>query len=87
MACDRERQLLGSHSASVVADSDQLASASGDRDLNTSGAGINAVLEQFFHDRCGSFNHFAGGDLIDQVRWQLTYRRNFFGGGGHGRRM
>ena len=39
---------------------------------------VEAVLHQFFDHRCRSFHHFAGGNLIDQMRGQRMYPMQFW---------
>ena len=70
-----KRQLLGSHPTAVVADSNHFGSATGDRNLDAIRSGIDAVFQQFFDDGRRTFDHLAGGDLVDQIRRQLANGR------------
>ena len=40
------------------------------RDDDAARAGVDGVLDQFLDDRCRPLDHFAGGDLVGQVRRQ-----------------
>ena len=45
----------------------QGSAAARELDVDGTGAAVDRVLQQFFQCRCGRFDHFAGGDLIDQM--------------------
>ncbi len=78
-----QRQLIGRHAAAVIADADQFGTAADDRYFNPCGAGVDAVFQQFFDNRGGPFDHFAGGDLVDQVGRQLSDDRSCRGAAIH----
>ncbi len=63
---NRQRQLLCGNAAAVVADADQAHTAFFQLDIDAAGAGIDRVLNQLLDHRCGSFDHFTGGNLVDQ---------------------
>ena len=42
--------------------------------MHAARARIKAVLDQFLYDRCRTLDHFAGGDLVDQVIGELLDR-------------
>ena len=64
---DRDRQLLGGDAAAVVAHAHEADAAALDVDFDAVCAGIEAVLDQLLDDRGGALDHFAGGDLIDEL--------------------
>lgn len=65
-------QVLVGDAGSVVFDMDQLFAGVLQMDLNAGGTRIKGILNAFFHNGGGSFDHFAGGDLIDDVRVELV---------------
>ena len=67
VAGQREREILARNAAAVVADADQATAALLDLHADIRGPGIQAVLHQFLDHGSRSFDHFAGGDLVDQV--------------------
>ena len=60
----RHQGVVLGHATAVVLDADQAASAVAELDLDAGGTGIEGILHQFLHDRRGTLNHFAGGDLV-----------------------
>ena len=38
-----------------------------DRDRDTSRAGVDRILDQLLHHRCGAFDDLSGGNLIGKV--------------------
>ncbi len=67
VAADRERQLLGGDAAAVVAHAHEADAAALDVDLDAVRAGIEAVLDQLLDDGGRPLDHFAGGDLVDEL--------------------
>ncbi len=64
---DRHRQLLGADAVAVIAHADQAHAALLDIDFDAARARIEAVLDELFDDRGGPLDHFAGGDLVDEL--------------------
>ena len=56
------------HAGAVVGAADQLDAAVGDIEVDPRRGGVDAVLQQLLHDRGGTFDHLAGGDLVDHQR-------------------
>ena len=67
-----EREVGGVDAAAVVDDADRLGAADFDVDIDSGGAGVEAVLEEFLDDAGGPFDHLAGGDLVDHRHRQLA---------------
>ena len=59
-------QVAGGHARAVVANPDQADAAFLQVDVDPARAGIQRVFDQFLDHRRGPFDHFAGGDLVDQ---------------------
>ena len=53
--------------AAVVADADQADAAAGQLDINRRRACIDTVFNNFFQGVGRAFDHFAGGDLVDEM--------------------
>jgi len=51
----------------VIGYADELAATGFYFDAYASGAGIESVLEEFFDNRGGTIDHFAGSDLIGHL--------------------
>ncbi len=66
MARYRQRQLFRCDATAVVADADQAYTALFKIDINAAGTGVDRVLDQLLDHRRGTFDHFAGGDLVDE---------------------
>ena len=64
MAFQGKEGIVSAHADPVITDADQAPAAGLDFDMNKSCLRIEGVLDQFFHDAGGSFDDFAGGDLI-----------------------
>jgi len=62
----------------VVAYSYQSGAALFDIHLDAAGTGVDAVLDELLHHGGGTFDHFTGGDLVDQLGREGT-------DAGHGR--
>ena len=74
MARQRERELVSIYASAVITDTYQLLPTRDDIDLNRTGPGIEAVLDELFDDGRGPLDHFAGGNLVDQVARKLSNR-------------
>ncbi len=66
MAHQRQRQLFLGDAAAVVAHPRQLDAAAFQLHRDLRRTRIQAVLQQFLQGRSGAFDHFAGGDLVDE---------------------
>ena len=53
--------------AAVIAHAYQTDAATLDVDLDALGAGVEAVLDEFLDDGGRALDHFAGGDLVDEL--------------------
>ena len=67
VAGERQGQLVGGDAAAVVAHADQADAAALDVDLDAAGAGVQAVLDELLDDGGRALDHFAGGDLVDEL--------------------
>src|ERR1700730_4973805 len=72
MAIDRERKIARRHAAAVVGDGDPPPSAAVGEDVDPAGAGVDRVLHQLLDHARGPFDHFAGGDAIDDLLGELA---------------
>ena len=70
VAGDGERQVVLFDAAAVVADADQLDATLFHVDVEPGGAGVQAVFQQLFHHRGGTFDNFPRRDLVGQARSQ-----------------
>ncbi len=77
MAIDRQRQIGMGHAAAIVGDADPPPSAAIGEDVDPAGAGVDGVFHQFLDHARGTFDHFAGGDAVDDLFGELA--------DGHGR--
>jgi hypothetical protein len=68
MTLDGQSRILRVHPLAVIFNAQQLFAAKLDRHGNAPGAGIERVLDKLLDDRRGTFDHFAGGDLIGEVQ-------------------
>ena len=66
-ALDRQSGVIRIHSLAVIVHADQLFAAQLDDDIQTTGAGVDGVLDQLLDDRGRALDHFAGGDLVGEV--------------------
>ena len=82
VARERQRQFVAGDAAAVVGDGDPADAAAVEPHLDVAGAGIEAVLHQFLHNRSRPLDHLAGGDLADEDIGQWPDRAA--GGGRHG---
>ncbi len=74
MPVDRQCQLVGGHAAAIVDDSNQILATLLERDIDTRGAGIDRILDQFLDRRRRALDDFARGDAIDEDRGQQADR-------------
>lgn len=72
MTFEREEGVIAAHPESIVGDADEAASTGPDFDGDAGGLGVEGILDEFLDDGSGSFNDFAGGDLIGDVIWEET---------------
>ena len=79
MAGQGQRKVVRRYTAAVVANPQQLDPALLDVHLDTTGAGVQAVLQQLLDHRGRAFDHLASGDLVRQPRaeqldaWRLRH--------------
>ena len=66
MTVEGSDEFVPCHAATIIRDNDTAFAAIMNVDVYIFCAGINGVFDQFFYRRSGSFQNFAGGDLIDQ---------------------
>ena len=64
---DREEQIVPGHAAAVVADPDQPLAGMCQFDGDLSGAGVDAVLEQFLERGGRALHDLAGGHPVDRL--------------------
>src|SRR5450432_2223980 len=67
MTFEREQRVVAAHAETVVGDAHEAASAAADLDDDFPGVGIEGIFDELFHDAGGSFDHFAGGDLVGDL--------------------
>ena len=79
MAIDRQRQIAMGHAAAVVGDADPPPSAAIGEDVDPAGAGVDGVFHQFLDHARGTFDHFAGGDAVDDLFGELADGHGEFG--------
>jgi hypothetical protein len=70
VAFEGEEGVVAAHAEAVIRDTDQAASAGTDFDGDAGGLGIEGILDEFLDDGSGTFDDFAGGDLIGDVIWE-----------------
>src|SRR6266571_4437511 len=71
MTLERKERVIAIHSAAVVDHPDERNSTAANQDVDLTRAGVNAVLDQFFHHGSGALHNFAGRDLAgDDLRQQ-----------------
>jgi hypothetical protein len=66
VAGEGQGQIVGVDAAAVIDDLDEVAATVPDFDIDASAAGIDGVFQQFLDDAGGSFDDFAGDDLVDE---------------------
>ena len=74
MALDAEREVVGVHAGAVVADADQRPPARFDRRFDATRAGVERVLDQLLDRRRRPLDHLAGGDAVDEQRFETANR-------------
>jgi hypothetical protein len=67
---DREPRVLRGHPLAIVLDAHEALAAELDRHRDTGGAGVEGVLHELLHDRGGTLDDLAGGNLVGQFRRQ-----------------
>jgi len=67
---DREPRILRLHPFPVIVDPNLFFAAELDVNDDPAGAGIDGVLDEFFDDRRGTLDDFAGRNLIREIRGQ-----------------
>ncbi len=72
VAFQRKQRIIAIHPAAVIHHADQRDAAPPDTDLDLARPGVEAVLDQLFHDRCRPLHHLARGDLARQDFGQQT---------------
>ena len=80
MGRESQRQITRRNTVPVVRDANQFPPAVLDLDRDPRRAGVERVFEQFLHHGRGAFDHFAGGDAIDQCGRELLNRSTKHGG-------
>jgi hypothetical protein len=76
MTQEARRGVFGDHPFSVVGNPDDAAPAILDVDGDLCGACVEGVFDEFFYDRCGTFNNFSGSDAVGDVVRQNTDARH-----------
>ena len=71
MSRQREFELRLADSLAVIANTDQLLPARDNIYLDRLSARIQAVLNKFLDHGRRAFDNLAGGDLVNQVIWEL----------------
>ena len=71
MALKSQGDFGGGYAAAVVGNADFGDAALPDGYGDAGGAGVQGVFQQFFDNRSGAFNHFAGGDLRGDIGGEL----------------
>ena len=67
MAFEAHEGVVSAHADAVVGHPDEAATAGGDFDGDAGGLGVDGILDEFLHDRRGTFDDLAGGDLVGDV--------------------
>ena len=67
MAVERKLDVVRMDTAAIVANADQADAASCQLDINRCRACIDTVFNDFFQGVGRAFDHFAGGDLVDEM--------------------
>ena len=67
MALEGQKSVVVGHAAAVVAHFDQRLTAVFKDDVDRGRARVDGVLHQLLDHRGRALDHFAGGDLVDQV--------------------
>src|SRR6266850_5771719 len=75
VALQRELRVFPIHPRAVVAHADQVLAAILQLDPDRMRAGIERVLDQLLHDRCGALDDLAGCDLIGDIPGEHLHAR------------
>ena len=67
MPFEGQQCVVAVHPLAIIRNANQAPSAGFHLDADTRGAGVEGVLEQLLHDRSGTVDHLAGGDLIGHL--------------------
>lgn len=67
VAFEGAQGVFAAHTAAVVFDADELASAVFDGDVESGGAGVECVFDEFFDDGGRAFDDFTGRDLVGEL--------------------
>ena len=73
MARQRQRQLIGGNAATVIADAQAFDATLQQIDIDGAGTRIQTVLQQLLERGGGPFDHFAGGNLVDEKVGEYPY--------------
>ena len=83
VAFECHQRIVAAHAITVIGNIDERAPAVLDGDRDASGLGVQRVFGQLLHDRGGTFDHFAGGDLVGDLFGQKAnpiHSRDYTGG-------
>ena len=78
IAGDGEQQVVGMNAFAVIDDADQVGTAVHDVDFDAGGKGVDTVIEEFLDRAGGAFDHFSGGNFIDDAGIELMNAGNGF---------
>ena len=74
-----KQRIVAIHSGAVIDDTNERNTAAPDADLDLARAGVDAVLDQFFHNRRRPLDHFARRDLAgENFRQQANATHDVF---------
>ena len=82
VALDRQPRILRPHPFPIVLDADLFLAAELDVDREAARAGIDRVLDELLDDGRGTLDHFAGRDLVRELRRQEVDRAHVRSSGG-----
>ena len=83
MAAQRQRHVSGQQTQTVVFHTDEPDTAFNQTHHHLGGTGVQSVVHQLSHHRCGAFDHFTGGNLADQFIGEFADGASRRGGGVH----
>jgi hypothetical protein len=72
MAVDGERKIVRCHPTAIVGDADPPPSTAIGENVDPAGTGVDGVLYEFLDHARGTFDHFAGGDAVDDLFGELS---------------
>ncbi|MNV83389.1 hypothetical protein D3C71_1771920 [compost metagenome] len=88
VAAQGNRQFFAGNATAVVFHRDQAHAACQQAHRDAGGARIERVVHQLAHDGGRAFHHFTGGNLADQLVWQvLDLASRLYRGAGQGGRI